>query len=174
VTAFARSLRSLEGEKRHRLVLVVIVVSLLVVAWGLWFFLTPVTEYEVSESARLEVTRATYPIETFVAGRIRTSHLDLGRDVAAGDTLLELDATSLRLELREEASRIAARRPQLAKLRDEIVTKKRALDETREASRAAVQEARSTFEDERSMKPARLHEPRSRKLDPPSRRLRHR
>ena len=54
---------------------------------------------ETSDSARLEVDRASYVLQADSAGRVVVSNLTLGREVRAGDVLVELDANPERLEI---------------------------------------------------------------------------
>ena len=103
---FTRTLRSLHVDRPRRRV----EWSLLLVlaAWVAWSCLTQVPVYEVTETARLEVARAAHPLAANVAGRVIRSQLQLGRQVAEGDVLVELDATDAELAVREKQARIAA------------------------------------------------------------------
>ena len=70
--------------------------------WAAWFVLAPVTRYAVTDLARVEIDRATHPIQSEIAGRVRVSRLIMGQDVHAGDVLVELDANPEQLRVREE------------------------------------------------------------------------
>ena len=60
---------------------------LLLSAWLAWAFLARVTRYEISDSARLEVDTAPYPIQAHISGRLLHSSLVLGKEITAGDVL---------------------------------------------------------------------------------------
>jgi membrane fusion protein (multidrug efflux system) len=76
-----------------------------------------VTQYEVSDAARLEVSGAAYPVEANGSGRLIASRLVLGSRVHAGDVLVELDSNDERLGLAQERAHLAALQPELAALR---------------------------------------------------------
>ena len=78
------------------------------------------TRYEVSDTARLEVNGAAYPIQANVSGRLVASQLVLGREVRAGDVLAELESNDERLSLQEERTRLASMGPELGALRSQM------------------------------------------------------
>jgi multidrug resistance efflux pump len=107
-TAFPQSLRALDAEQRsHALVGWLPAVALLG-AWVAWVVLARVAVYEVTEMARLEVDRAVYPVAAPHAGRVVATHLVMGREVQAGEVLVELDAEAQRLQQQEQRARLAA------------------------------------------------------------------
>jgi membrane fusion protein (multidrug efflux system) len=117
-------------------------------AWIAWALYARVTRYEVSDSARLEVTAAGYPVQASITGRLVANHLTLGREVKAGDVLAELDSAEEQLTLAEERTRAAAFEPQLAALRAQIQAEasghehdERALDFSVEAANAELRQA---------------------------------
>jgi membrane fusion protein (multidrug efflux system) len=116
-------------------------VAALLAAWLAWFFGAEVSLYEVSDAARLEADIAAHAVDAPALGRIVSTQLVLGREVQAGDVLVELDADAQRLQLDEERSRLAALRPQLEALGAEAAAQGQALTEERQASRAALAEA---------------------------------
>lgn len=77
-------------------------------AWIAWFLLAEVTVYEASEQSQLEVSSAAHPVEAAVSGQVVSLALRLGRVVHAGELLVELDATDLRLQLAEEQAHLDA------------------------------------------------------------------
>jgi len=89
-------------------------------AWLVWAFCARITQYEVSDSARLEVAGAAYPVQANVSGRLVTSRLILGRKVQAGDVLVELDSTDQQFSLAEEQSHLTSLGPELAALRSQM------------------------------------------------------
>ena len=89
-------------------------------AWLAWAFLARVTRYEVSDAARLEVDTASYPIQANISGRLLRSNLVLGKEIAAGDVLAEIDTQAEELSLREEQTRVGELQPQIDALRAEF------------------------------------------------------
>jgi membrane fusion protein (multidrug efflux system) len=79
-----------------------------------------VTRYEVSDSARLEVTGAASPFQANVAGEVAVSHLELGQPVEAGKVLVELEDGEQQLALKQEETRRAALTPQLTALQMQV------------------------------------------------------
>jgi membrane fusion protein (multidrug efflux system) len=117
--------------------------SVLLVAWSLWFFLARVSLYETSRQARLEVESAPHDVDAPVSGRLLRSNLVLGRDVAVGDLLIELDSESLRLERQAEVSKVLAVAPQIAALERELGSDEDALRGEDRALAAEMNEARA-------------------------------
>src|SRR5688572_17733019 len=142
-TPFARSMRSLEADGFRRIGLAFLVAGSLLAAWTAWFVLGRVAVYEVTDQARLEVNQAVHPVESRVEGRTIATHLTLGRDVQAGDILVELDADEERLRLDEEQTRLAALPPQVDAVAAEVAAEERAIEAARQGSIAALDEARS-------------------------------
>ena len=117
--SFRRTNLTLESDHGKVSALILATGLILLAAWIAWAFRARITRYEVSDSARLELTAATYPVQANVSGRLVTNHLVLGREVQAGEVLAELDSRAEQLSLDEERSRAAAFEPQLAALREE-------------------------------------------------------
>src|SRR3712207_4487833 len=100
-TPFSRTMHSLAADRFRLSLLGILLVAALLGAWATWFLLARVTLYEVSTTARLEVSDAVHPVEAQAAGRVQATHLLLGREVQAGDVLVELEAEAQRLQLEE-------------------------------------------------------------------------
>jgi membrane fusion protein (multidrug efflux system) len=122
----------------------------LLAAWVVWAFKAQVTQYEVSDSARLEVTGAAYPVEANVAGRLVTSRLVLGKKVQAGDILLELESTDQQLSLRQEKNHLASLDAEMMALRSQMhseesgsVDEQSLLAVSKDGARAQYQQARA-------------------------------
>lgn len=88
----------------------------LTIAWFAWLLRAHVTQYEISNSARLEVSASAYPIQSIAAGRLRVSHLSLGRYVQAGEVVAEIDSTVEEANLREQRAALAGLAPEMAAL----------------------------------------------------------
>jgi membrane fusion protein (multidrug efflux system) len=140
---FARTTRSLASHTSRFALVAWSLAGVLLLAWLAWFFLGGVTVYEVSRQARIEVQQSAHPVATLVPGRVVSSALALGQPVRAGDVLVELDATTERLRLREEQSRLAAMPGRLESIRRELAALERAKGEELQSAVAAAQAARS-------------------------------
>jgi len=92
----------------------------LLAAWSAWAFSAAITRYEVSDSARLEVSGAASPVEASESGTVKASHLVLGQRVEAGQILLELDDQDQRLAWKQEQTHHAELEPQLAALESQV------------------------------------------------------
>ena len=140
---FAHTLRSLEADRVRAWLAALACTALLLLAWSAWFFFARLPVYVVSDSARLEVNQAVHPIQSPVAGQIRTIHLTLGADVAQGDVLIDLDAEAQRLQLQEEQTRLDTLAPQLERISGELVAQKQGRREAVEGAGSAGEEARA-------------------------------
>lgn len=114
--SFHRVNRALGGDRGRLSALALLVAGGLAAGWIAWAVESRVIRYEVSDSARLEVDRAAYPVQANSAGRLAVSNLALGQEVRAGDVLAELDSTAERLGVEQERTRMASFQPQLAAL----------------------------------------------------------
>ena len=144
---FFKTTRSLETDTARPSLLGTAAAALLLAAWVGWFVLGEVTVYEATAEARLEVARAPHPIAPEVAGRIVSSRLELGREVRAGELLVEIDAEPQRLGLHEEKARAEAVVGQLAALRAELAAEERAAAEIAGAAPVALDEARARYDE---------------------------
>jgi multidrug resistance efflux pump len=127
--SFHRVSRSLRVDKGLSSASALIVAFLLLGAWLFWAFRARITNYEVSDSARLEVASSAYPVQADTSGRLVVSHLTLGNEVHAGDVLLELESKSERLSLEQEAVHRASVEPQLRALREQLSSEGRGRSE---------------------------------------------
>jgi len=110
--------------------------------WVGWFLFARVTLYEVTEKARLEVSRESHPVQVSVAGRVVATHLILGGEVQARDVLVELDSEAERHRLEEERASLTTVANQLGVLRKEVATEEQARHEDQQTARTALSEAR--------------------------------
>jgi multidrug resistance efflux pump len=142
-TAFSRTLRSLRADGSGRSIASLAAAACLVGAWASWSVLAHVTLYEVSTTARLEVDQAVTPIQAPLAGRVVTTKLAIGREVQAGDVLVELDSEAERLDLAQERAHLEALGPQIRALRDQAAAEDSARGQERIAAHAAGEQALS-------------------------------
>jgi multidrug resistance efflux pump len=115
-SSFHRITQTLHKDNGLKSKITLSVTLLLLSAWLTWAFKAPVTRYEASDSARLEINSSGYPVQANLAGRLVASRLVLGGMVRAGDVIAELDSGEEQLSLQEEIARQASVRPQLAAL----------------------------------------------------------
>jgi multidrug resistance efflux pump len=140
---FDRTLRSLERRDGRGLTITLSVALVLLAAWTAWLFAARVPLYETSEQARLEVEAAAYPVAAAVDGRVVRSGLALGRLVAAGEVLVEIDAEGERLSEEESRARLDALESRTAALRRELQREEQALRAQGGAAQAAAEQARA-------------------------------
>ncbi|MBV8898121.1 MAG: HlyD family efflux transporter periplasmic adaptor subunit [Acidobacteriaceae bacterium] len=136
---------NLSLERDHGRVSAVILTTglLLVGGWITWAARAHVTRYETSDSARLEVTAAAYPVQAGISGRLITNRLVLGREVQAGEVLVEIDSRAEQLSLDEERTRAAAFEPQLAALRSQMEAEGAGGQDERRALNFSVDQAKA-------------------------------
>jgi multidrug resistance efflux pump len=142
-TAFSRTLRILEADRGRRPVAGLLAAVALLGGWAGWSTMARVTLYEITPTARLEVDRAIYPIQAPMLGRVTAANLQVGRVARAGETLIELDSSTERLQVSEERTRLAAIAPQVESLRRQIAAEEQARAEERSTTRIAIDEARA-------------------------------
>ena len=143
---FARSIHALEVDRGGRVVASPLVAAALLGLWIAWALGARLSVYEVTSSARLEVALAAHRLEAGTTGRVVASRLDLGRQVAAGDVLVELDSVIERRQLEEEKARLASFGSQLAALREELAASEEAMREQAEIGTRSRREARARHE----------------------------
>jgi len=141
-TAFARTLRHLEPRRSRRVLLATATTAIVATAWGLWAARASVTVYEVSDRARLEIDRAPHPVDAPTSGTVVESRMQLGRDVAAGDVLVRLDAVAEQFSVREQQEKSMALDAELTALRAQASSLERAREEGARAARALLDETR--------------------------------
>ncbi|MEW5979229.1 MAG: HlyD family efflux transporter periplasmic adaptor subunit [Acidobacteriota bacterium] len=121
---------------------VVCLLGLVVLAlWSLWFFLVPITRFEASTMARIEVDQAAHLIQAHVSGRVLRSHLVVGREVRLGEVLVEMEQEAQELRLSEERAKLAALVPQIAALQRELVTAEQAREQENQTWQLGVAQA---------------------------------
>lgn len=116
-------------------------------AWIAWAFGAHLTRYEVSDSARLEVGSALYPIQSPTSGRLAASYLALGREVKSGDVLVELESQAEQLSLAEQRTKLVSLQPQLAALRTQAESQTAGQSDEQLVSQSAKNAAQAQFEE---------------------------
>lgn len=144
---FSRTVRSINAESSRLSNLALMVAAMILGGWGLWFVSARVSIYERSDTARLEVDGAPHPIEAAVSGRIVNAGLILGRNVQAGEALIEVESDAQRLQLVEEEARVAAVGAQLTALRRQATAERQVQTETRAVAPVALDEAKARYDE---------------------------
>ncbi len=146
--SFHRVSQSLRADNGIRSTAGVLVAVGLIGAWLIWAFKAHLTRYEISDSARLEVNGAAYPVQANASGRLVASQMVLGREVSAGQVLAELDSNDERLNLQQERTRLASLAPQLQALQSQTKSEqdgrgdeRRVLDFSVEGAQAQYRQA---------------------------------
>jgi len=132
--SFQRVNQALRLDRGLPAVAAISMAVLLVAGWLVWAFTARVTQYEVSDVARLEVAGAAYPVQANASGRLIASQLVLGQKVHAGEVLVELESDDEQLAVAQERAHFAALEPELAALRSQM----RSEDEGRAAERTVL------------------------------------
>ena len=142
-TPFSRSLRSLSADDGRGTLTAVALAATALGLWAAWLSLARVPVYEQSASARVESSRAVFPVESGVAGRVVTNRMTLGARVLADEVLVELDVSAEELQRAETQTRLDAIAPQLAALQAQITATEGALREGSGEGSAAIQAGRA-------------------------------
>ena len=140
VTSFARTMRALDADGLGPALLGIILVSALGGVWTTWLLIARVPVYQLSDSARLEVERV-HPVASPVGGRVIASSLALGREVQAGDVLLDVESERASLETAEVRTRLPSLDGEIDAIRREILAEEQAIAESARAARAGLAEA---------------------------------
>ncbi len=117
---FNRVRQSLRADSAIKSTAGLLIALTLGAAWFLWAWQARITRYEISDSARLELDGAAYPVQANAAGKLVDSFLVLGKEVHAGDVLAKLDDNDQRFTLQQERTHLASLEPQLAALRAQM------------------------------------------------------
>ena len=144
---FSQTLRALAVERRRRSLVPAVVALAFLLAWMLWFFEARVTVIETSETARLEVDIAAHAVDAPVAGRITSSSLAIGLEVAPGEVLLEIDSEPEKRRLEEESARLATMGTQIEALQRALAAEERVILSDRGATAIALDQARARREE---------------------------
>ena len=143
--SFYRVSHSLRAGNGLRSSAGIVIALALAAGWTTWACKARVTRYEISESARLEVDAAAYPIQTSVSGQLAASQLILGKEVHLGDVLAEIESDNERLSLQEERTRFATLEPQLAALRSQMQSQDQGRTDERRVLSLSIDQARAQY-----------------------------
>jgi membrane fusion protein (multidrug efflux system) len=150
-TAFSLTFRRLLADRGRSAVWVLLGAALLLGAWCWWAAKIPVTLYEVSSTARVELDTATYPIQSPLLGRVVETSLRVGQVVRRGEVLVEIDAMPDRLQLQQEQVRERGLTPELLRLRGQAAAEENARAEEQSAAGLAAEEAANRIREAETM-----------------------
>src|SRR5690348_6003308 len=140
---FAQTTRALANDSPRLAHVALGIAALVLGAWLGWFFLAQVTVYAVSRQARIESAGTPRDVTVLQAGRLSRSDLALGREVHAGDVLVELDASRDAISADEARARLQAYPGQTEALGRQIDALQAAMAEDDRAAAAAAQAAQA-------------------------------
>ena len=119
-TAFSRTARALAADGFRGSFFALVFSLLLLSGWLVWFFFAQIPRYEVTSTARIEVDQQIRPVQSPVLARVVTTNLQLGREVHAGDVLVELDSATQRFQVQEETAHVTALTSEIASLQAQV------------------------------------------------------
>jgi multidrug resistance efflux pump len=142
---FQRTMRAIASDRKRAGIdhAIIGLLSLLFLAWGVWLFAARLPLFEISTSARVEVSQLGSPLEAATAGQVAKTNLKLGRTVQAGDVLVELDDEAVTWKIDGLTAEIEALSAQLMARRKRAELAERVLAEHGEQSRTAIAQARA-------------------------------
>ncbi len=143
--SFYRIKHSLRADNGIKSIAGLLIALSLGAIWLVWASHARVIRYEVSDSARLELDGAAYPVQANASGELIASKLVLGREVHAGDVLAKLDDNDQRLTLQQERTRFASLTPQLAALRSQMQSEGQGRSDEHQVLGFSVDAARAQY-----------------------------
>lgn len=154
-TPFSHTVQALiAGERDHRSVLVGAVVIVAGI-WLTWLFGAEVKIHKTAPSS-LQAEGDIHTVETNVEGRVIATHMSVGRQVRAGDVLVELENDMIQLKLSEHRAKLEAASAQQRAIEAELTAEQNALITIGKAMPMAETERRLRYEQAREA--ARLAE----------------
>lgn len=142
---FSRTLRSLEADTFRRGLVMMGVGFALLGAWGLWLCTAKLSVYAVSQTARLEVMQAAFPVVAVAGGRVAAMPHQVGDTVSTGEVVLELDSEEPMLAVDEARAREDALSTRLDALRGALVATEAAVVADAASWRSQIAEARAAL-----------------------------
>lgn len=153
---FARTLRAIERANTGFLSWITGAALVLVAAWICWLLFARTTLYVLSDTCRFEASRNPMPVMAPVDGVVTYSELTLGRTIAPGDILFQLDARPFELQRSEVQAQLLAARANFEALNEQLFAEQRAREasasnvrQTSRAAQARVAVAQKTYESKR-------------------------
>jgi membrane fusion protein, adhesin transport system len=129
---------------------IIALLSLLFLASAAWLFVARLPLYEMSSTARVEVSQQGSPLEAAVAGRVARTNLKLGQPVKAGDVLVEFDAELMDKRIEGDLGEIETLTSHLAIRRKRTDIAERMLSAQAEQSQIGIRQARARVDQARA------------------------
>jgi membrane fusion protein, adhesin transport system len=123
---------------------------LLFLASAAWLFVARLPLYEVSSTARVEVSQQGSPLEAAVAGQVARTNLKLGQSVKIGDILVEFDANIIDQRIDGELAEIETLMSHLAIRRKRADIAEHLLSAQSDQSRIAITQSRAKVDQARA------------------------
>jgi multidrug resistance efflux pump len=149
-SGFTRTLRSIGEESPRYVAIGATLAGVFMAGWLAWFLLADLSVYETTTLARLEADSAASPVQSTVAGRVVESTLSVGRQVTAGDLLIQLDKSQYTLQIEEIRADTVSIEREIAGLRTQVreenITRElehRAMLAAQEETQASAREAQA-------------------------------
>jgi multidrug resistance efflux pump len=120
---------------------------LMLAGLSVWGVLARVPVYAVALHTPLALDPALQVVMTPVAGQVRVTHLQVGREVQAGDVLVEFDSTAQRLQLEEAQQHLVALEAHRTARLQEGAALEAAWQATTQAAQTTHQEAQLRHDD---------------------------
>jgi membrane fusion protein (multidrug efflux system) len=138
--AFSHTLRSLDAD-RPRVSVAALLLSLgALLGWSAWAVQGRLTVYAVTDKARIEVQQRAFGVDAPIAGRVARADLVIGREVQAGDVIVEIDSELEKRQLEQLRARVASIGPQIEALQREVTAQTQVLGNQERATLAALDE----------------------------------
>jgi len=137
---FARTTAALAADRRRGRLAVLAIALALLALWAAWLTRADISIHLETDRARIEVMALAHPVHVEVGGRVRASHLELGRAVVQGEVLVELDREGPELELDGAEARLAANRAVLRDMERLVAAQRAVIDQLEDAGKVAVDE----------------------------------
>jgi membrane fusion protein (multidrug efflux system) len=150
LTAFSKTFRALDRPRLGGVFLRLFTALAALTALAVWIVRVPVTLYETSSSARLEIETSAAVIQSQMTGRIVESYLAMGKDVQKDDILVKLDSLPEELQVREERARLQGVEPQIAALRAQITQEENAGRAEQQTAASQVAEAEAKVREQQA------------------------
>lgn len=141
-TAFTKTMVTMNARRPGMALLRLAAAVLCFGGMGYWALRVPVTLYETTPEARLEISSNAAVVQAPITGRVVQTTLALGKQVKAGDVLVRLDALPEELQAKAEETRLTAIGPEIAALEAQIRAERSAGEVERLATLSAIEEAR--------------------------------
>lgn len=147
-TAFNNTVQALIAGRRQRSGWIMTAVIIVLGVWLGWLLLAEVGIYKTAPS-QLQAERDIHTVEANVDGRVVATHMTVGREVQAGEVLVELENETVRLKLTEHRARLESARVQLRTIEAELAAEQRALTSVLDTTPTAEAERRLRYEQAR-------------------------